>query len=313
MPVDPQVQALLTQMKTLNRPHTYEVSVAEARANIRMLRLLTGGEAERVYRVEERSIPGPEQQIPIRIYRPQEGASLPALVYFHGGGWVIGDLETHDDVCRHLANKVGCVVISVDYRLAPEHRYPAAPEDCYAATHWVYHHASELKINPGKIAVGGDSAGGNLATVVSLMAREQGGPPLVFQLLIYPVTDHYTIEKPSYKENGEGYFLEYQDMVWFTHHYLPQPDTRYIHDPLVCPLYAPNLKNLPPALVLTAEYDPLRNEGELYAQKLQQAGVPTGLIRYDGLIHGFINLFGLIDKSAQSFDDIAQVLQEAFD
>jgi acetyl esterase len=246
--------------------------------------------------VEDRRIPGAAGEIGVRVYRPEGRAPLPALVYFHGGGWVIGSLETHDGACRELANRVGCVVVSVDYRLAPESRYPAAAEDCYAATKWVAGNAQALGVDPARIGIGGDSAGGNLTAVVALMARDRGGPALRHQLLIYPVTDA-DFGRPSYRENAEGYLLTTKAMEWFWGHYVPDPAQRA--EPYAAPLRAKDLAGLPPAFVITAEYDPLRDEGEAYAKRLQQAGVPTRLQRYDGAIHGFFAM-GLLSEVART-------------
>src|SRR5919197_1091394 len=217
MPLDPEAKMLLEQVTTVVRPFD-ELSVEEARAAIATLSA-AAGEGEAVARVENRTIPGPRGEIPVRIYTPAGRAPFPLLVYFHGGGWVIGNLETHDALCRHLANAASAVVVSVDYRLAPEHPFPASGEDAYAATRWVAANAAAIGGDAGRVAVGGDSAGGNLAAVVALMARDRGGPPLVFQLLVYPVTDSPAAEHPSYRENAEGYFLTRDMMHWFWNHY----------------------------------------------------------------------------------------------
>jgi acetyl esterase len=241
----------------------------------------------------------------VRIYKPEGRPPLPALVYFHGGGWVIGSLETHDGACRELANRIGCAVVSVDYRLAPESRYPAAAEDCYAATQWVAENAKALGVDAKRIAIGGDSAGGNLAAVVALMARDRGGPALRHQLLIYPVTDA-DFERASYRENAEGYLLTTKAMAWFWGHYVPELAQR--QDGYAAPLRAKDLAGLPPAFVLTAEFDPLRDEGEAYAKRLAQAGVPTRLQRYDGAIHGFFAMGVLSQVARTAIDDaIAEV------
>src|SRR5437773_406743 len=245
MPLDPEAKALLEQMTAVVRPFD-ERSVEEARAAI-VTRSAAAGEGEAVARVENRTVPGPRGEIPVRVYTPEGRAPFPVLVYFHGGGWVIGNLETHDGLCRHLANAAGAVVVSVDYRLAPEHPFPASGEDAYAATRWVAANAGALGGDARRIAVGGDSAGGNLAAVVSLMARDRGGPPLVFQLLVYPVTDAPSANAASYRENAEGYFLTAKMMHWFWNHYCGKnPD---LSDPYLYPLRAKDLKRLPPARV----------------------------------------------------------------
>jgi acetyl esterase/lipase len=308
MPLDPQAQALLEQMAASNMPERDTLTPEEVRANMRaMVGVL--GEGEPVARVEDRVIPGPAGPIPARIYTPTGTGPFPVLVYFHGGGWVIGDIETHDGTCRSLCNGAGCIVVSADYRLAPEHRFPAAPEDCYAATVWVARQATTFDGDASRLAVGGDSAGGNLAAVVSLMARDRGGPSLAFQVLIYPATDQ-RMQAPSIEENGEGYYLTTRDMVWFRGHYLA--NERDMADPLASPLLAPDLRGLPPALVITAEFDPLRDEGEAYGRKLAEAGVPATISRYDGMIHGFVRMAPVLDQGKVAIGESCRALQAAF-
>jgi acetyl esterase len=229
--------------------------------------------------------------VPCRLYRPSSQSGLGLLVYFHGGGWVLGSVETHDDVCRKLANAMGHAVLSVDYRLAPEHPFPAPVDDCTHALRWAHSHADELGIDPKRIAVGGDSAGGNLAAVVANMNIV----PLKFQMLIYPVTDA-TRRSTSYCDNAEGYRLTAAGMKWFCDHYLSGSNGSEV-DPRVSPLHADaaTLSGAPPALVITAEYDPLRDEGEQYAQRLLEAGVACSLTRYYGQIHGFFSMSEFCD------------------
>jgi len=308
MPLDPEARMLLDQMQGTIRPF-HELSVAEARAAI--LDLATAaGEPETVAKVENRTVPGPRGEIPVRIYTPEGRAPFPVLVYFHGGGWVIGNLDTHDPLCRHLANAAGCVVVSVDYRLAPEHPYPAAAEDAYAATRWTAANAVALGTDAARLAVGGDSAGGNLAAVVALMARDRGGPPLVFQLLVYPVTDTPASDHPSYRENADGYFLTRDMMHWFWSHYCGRDVD--VADAYLCPLRARDLGRVAPALVITAEFDPLRDEGEAYAGRLREAGVPVRLRRYPGMIHGFFGMGALLTKAREATRDAADALRAAF-
>lgn len=308
MPLDPQAQMLLDQLAMLGGKETYEQTPQEAREAMRsMIGLL--GEGEPVASVESRRISGSGGEIPVRVYTPQGTAPFPLLVFFHGGGWVVGDIDTHDGLCRSLANGAGCVVASVDYRLAPEHPFPAAPEDCYAATQWVAENVASLHGDPAHIAVGGDSAGGNLAAVVSLMARDRGGPALDFQLLIYPATD-LRMQSPSIDENAEGYMLTKRSMLWYRGHYLASDAD--ITNPLASPLLAENLSGLPPALIITAEYDPLRDEGEQYAQRLTSAGVPVTISRYSGMIHGFLSMAALLDQGKAALAQSCQALRTAF-
>jgi acetyl esterase len=227
-------------------------------------------------------------------------------VFFHGGGFVLCDLDSHDRQCRGLANESGCVVVSVGYRLAPEHKFPAAPEDAYAATRYVAEHASEFGIDPGRIAVGGDSAGGNLATVVALMSRDRGGPSLKFQLLIYPVTDFYDVS-PSMHEYS-GYFLTREVMDWFLRQYFSSAaDARL---PYASPMNA-DVRGLPPAMIITGECDPVRDQGEAYADKLRRAGVAVEVKRYEGMVHPFFNLGGIVDAARTAMTDAASAVEHA--
>jgi acetyl esterase len=232
------------------------------------------------------------------------------IVFFHGGGWAICDLDTHDQTARRLALDTGAIVVSVDYRLAPEHRFPAAAEDCYAATVWTAAHAGELGGDPLRVAVAGDSAGGNLAAVVPLMAKERGGPALTFQLLVYPVTGVPEDGRPSYKENAEGYMLTKDAMIWFSDLYASTA-ADYEH-PWFSPTRATDLSGLPPALVITAEYDPLRDEGEDYGRLLQAAGVACTITRYDGMIHGFYGMDEALDQGRAAQLEAAAALRAAF-
>lgn len=307
MSLDPQTQALLDQIAALDAPPLNTMSPAEARQAAKAMDL--NGPGEPVAQVENRVIPGPAGELPVRLYAPAGSGPFPALVFFHGGGWVIGDLDTQDRGCRALTNRAGCVVCSVDYRLAPEHKFPAAPEDCYAATQWVAAQAASLKVDPARIAVGGDSAGGNLAAVVALMARDRNGPPLCFQLLIYPATDA-ACDTVSYRVNADGYLLTKEMMLWFWKHYVRSDRDR--HEALASPLRATSVAGLPPALVLTAEFDPLRDEGEAYAARLRDAGVPVQLSRYAGMIHGFFGWALLIDRANDAIEESAAALRAAF-
>jgi acetyl esterase len=288
-------------------PGLNELPLDEARkVPYQMIEL--GGPEEPVAQVDTRVIGGP-MQIPVRLYRPSLATDLPALMFFHGGGFVICNLDTHDRACRGLANASGCVVVSVDYRLAPEHKFPAAAEDAYNATRYVAEHAAEFGIDPSRIAVGGDSAGGNLATVVALMARDRGGPALKFQLLIYPVTDFTDEQTPSEIEYGRGYFLDSELMEWFAEQYFATKADRSL--PYGSPSKASDVRGLPPAMVITGECDPLRDQGEAYAEKLRSAGVPVVLRRYDGMIHPFVSLAGIVDAGRDAIKETAAAVRQA--
>jgi acetyl esterase len=305
MPLDPHAQTLLESLGEMSGGLS-AMGVEEARKAIELFGTLDAG--VEVARVEDLTIPEPSGDIPARLYAPEGEGPLPVVVYFHGGGWVIGNIASHDGICRKLANASGCAIVSVEYRLAPEHRFPVAPSDCYTAVSWIKEHGDKLGIDTSRMAVAGDSAGGNLSAVIAQLCRDRGGPAIAFQLLIYPATD-LTMSHPSIEENADGYLLTKADMEWFRDHYLG--DGADPKDPLVSPLYAGDLSGLPPALVLTAEYDPLRDEGEAYATALQQAGVDARSSRYDGLIHGFFGLEAVIPAAAPAMEEAAAALRHA--
>ena len=306
MPLDPQARALLDQLQALGNPPMSEQTPAEARAGLAILASLGGAPQEPVA-TEDRAVPGPAGDIPVRVYRPESDKPLPVVVYFHGGGWVIGDIGTHDATCQRLAAGVPAVVVSIDYRLAPEHPYPAAVDDCVAATGWVSAHAAELGADPARLAVAGDSAGATWPPSWRAAARDAGGPPVAFQLLVYPATD-LTRSYPSHVENGEGYLLDTDAITWFIGNYLDGADPK---DPDVSPLFADDLSGLPPAFVLTAEFDPLRDEGEAYAERLRQAGVAATTSRYDGMIHAFYGLDAVFDSSKKATAETVSALRDA--
>jgi acetyl esterase len=310
MSLDVHVRNILDQMAALKLPKFQEIGPQAARAAMRA-GIFRGGNTP-IGKIEDRTVPGPAGNLPVRVYTPvdaKDGATLASLVFYHGGGFVIGDLETHDDLCRGLANGSGCRVVAVDYRLAPEHPFPAAVEDCFAATRYVASHASAFGIDPARLAVGGDSAGGNLAAVVSQLAKVEGGPAIAFQLLIYPVTQlGADAETRSMRENGKGYFLEKEGMDWFTRCYAPDP--RHRADPRLSPLLCTDLSGLPPAYVVTAGFDPLRDEGKDYADKLDAAGVPVTYVNYPGMVHGFFSMRGFIPKAREAVSAAAAAIRE---
>jgi acetyl esterase len=307
MPLDPQVEVILQEDAQSGRPAYDALSPAAARRQ--MLDLSPPVDpALSTTRVEDLEIPGPVEDIPIRLYCPDGAAPFPTVVYFHGGGWVIGDLDTHHAICHALAKTSGCLVVAVHYRLAPEHPCPAAIEDAYAATCWVADNADKLQADTGRLAVMGDSAGGTLATAVSMLARDKNGPSIRFQVLVYPVLD-YNFETPSYRRNAEGYMITRKVMIWFWRHYLK--DEKMAALPTVSPLRAKELRGLPPTLVLTAEFDPLCDEGEAYAQKLAAASVPVTLSCYEGMIHGFFRMTSRLDKAKEALTEVAAAIRMA--
>ncbi|MFD4932171.1 alpha/beta hydrolase [Peribacillus butanolivorans] len=267
------------------------------------------GPAEPVAKVEEYWIPVENGEIKVRVYTPEGEGIFPVFLYLHGGGWVLGDLETVDVPCRSIATQAECIVVSVDYRRAPEYKFPTPLEDCYEAAIWVANHAREWKGDPTRIAIGGDSAGGNLAASVTLKARNQEGPTFVSQILIYPVTS-LSFDTPSYKANGEGYFLTLDSMAWFARQYLDKEEDMF--NAYAAPLLAKDLSGLPPALVITAEYDPLHDEGLAYANRLREVGVSVEYTCYEGMIHGFFWMAGIMDKGKRAIEQVAHHLHSSF-
>ncbi|MHB1131802.1 MAG: alpha/beta hydrolase [Chloroflexota bacterium] len=309
MQLDPQVRWLVDQVATLNLPPNDQLSPADARANAVQRACFLKGVPIKMGRIEDRVIPGPERPLAVRIYWPQgEEAARPVMMFYHGGGWVICDIETHDHVCRALARESGAIVVSVSYRLAPENQYPAAAEDCYAALEWAAANAESLGGDPLRLGVAGDSAGGNLSAVVAQMARDRSGPRLGIQVLIYPVTN-YGFETPSYEENGEAPMLTRADMVWFWNHYLGDPARGA--EPYASPLRAEDCSGLAPALVITAQYDPLRDEGRAYAERLRSAGVPAHYSEYPGQVHAFVSRWYVLDAGKAAIKEAGQAIKQA--
>lgn len=307
----PQARALLRMIEEKGVPPTHTLTPVEARAFYRERRTFTQPDPPEVGSVRDLQAPGPAGPIPLRAYRPAgtpADAVLPVLVYYHGGGWVIGDLDTHDVLCRQLCNLSGCAVVAVDYRMGPENRFPAAVDDALAATRWVRSQARELKVDPARLAVGGDSAGGNLAAVVALTARDTGDLPIAFQLLIYPATDQRR-GWPSHAANGQGYLLTKESMDYYHDHYIPDPAQDL--DWRASPLLHENHAKLPPAFVLTAGYDPLRDEGLQYAHKLSEAGNRAALVNFERQIHGFITMGRVIDEANVAVQLCAAQLKHA--
>ena len=306
MPLDPEAQALLETLSAGPEVDPFTLSHTTMRAAFAALN--SGAPGPDVARVEMHEANGPAGKIPVRVYTPAGDLPKPGLMYFHGGGFVVCDLDSHDATCRDLAAGADCVVVSVDYRLAPEAVFPAAPEDCYAATQWVERQAESLGIDATRLAVAGDSAGGNLAAAVTLMSRDRRGPAIQHQLLIYPVTDH-RFDTNSYETNASGYFLTRSMMKWFWHHYLGSEEDGA--NPLASPLRASDLTGLPAATVLTAEYDPLRDEGQAYAERLEKAGVETTYIDYPGVFHGFFGMTEQLPRARQAVADACEALRKA--
>ncbi|WP_328329261.1 alpha/beta hydrolase [Kribbella sp. NBC_00382] len=307
MPLDPQVEEMRAKREADNVPQLYTQTLAEARAADLASIQAGGGGLEPVHSV--RDLVMEESGLTLRIYRPAGEGPLPTLVYFFGGGWTLGSIETADGVCRQLANLVPCQVITVGYRLAPENPFPAAVHDCHRATQWIAAHAVELGVDVARLAVGGDSAGGNLAAATTLLARDSG-PSLAAQLLIYPNT-LYGSDTASMRAGDDPYLFNRTSVNWYWKHYLTNESDGT--NPLASPLLAPSHAGLPPALVITAEFDPLRDEGEYYAEKLYAAGVPTELTRYDGMTHGFYTMSGVLDTARQALTDSATWLRKTFE
>ncbi len=301
MPLDPAAQQILMLLEDLGGVGMEEMTPDEARDAYATLSAFRDEDLADVGSVTEREIAG----VPCRVVTPHGAGPLPVLVWFHGGGWVIGSAELSMPVAAALASGAGCVVVSVDYRLAPEHPFPAASDDCAAVTRWLLEHAAEVGGDRTRVAVGGDSAGGNLAAVVALEV-----PDLAYQLLVYPATD-LTMSHPSIEENGEGYLLTRAAMDWFAAHYLGARDAK---DPRVSPLFADaeDISRVPPAHVVTAEYDPLRDEGEAYADLLRDAAVTVSSTRYDGQIHGFYSMGAMIPAGLEAVSESCARLRAAF-
>ena len=304
MPLDPTLAGLLGQMKLMGGRGLSEMDPVQARAQSGLMAQFAPPPPP-IAAAEDVNAGG----LAARLYRPSHAGELPLIVYFHGGGWVLGSVKDNETMCRSLANASGCAVLSVEYRLAPEHKFPAAVEDAMAATTWAAAHASALHADAARLAVAGDSAGANLAAVVCLLTRDGGAPHIVRQLLVYPPTDMHGERYPSVRENGEGLLLTAKDMDWFGRQYLRSAADR--DDPRVSPMLARSHAGLPPAMILTAEYDPLRDEGEAYGEKLRSAGVEVDLRRYAGMTHGFWTMAPFVPAAQAVLEEAARAFGEA--
>jgi acetyl esterase len=310
MPLDPLVKAFLDQAASVPGPKMWELSPAEARETFVALMDMAGPKDVPIGKVDNLVAKTPAGDVPIRVYSPIAAGSepLPVLIYFHGGGWVIGNIATHDGLCRSFASEGGFKVVSVDYRLSPEHKFPAAVDDAYGAVAWIEQHASEIGIDPNRMAVGGDSAGGNLAAVVAQIAKARNHPKLAFQMLLFPVTQ-IGAETPSLHDFDTGYFLERPALDWFYAHYLPVDGDE--NDPKASPLLATDLAGLPPAYVMLAGFDPLHDEGMQYVEKLRAAGVKVELIDYTDMVHCFVYLQAIIPQAHEAVAKAAKAVHEA--
>ena len=312
MALDPQVEFVLGLIEKSGYPELCDMEPEEARAFFDAQAPKLDIRPENVFRVEDRFIPGPDQPIPLRIYTPRQpvaGERLPLLVYLHGGGFVVGSLDSYDSLCRALANRVDCVVVSVDYRLAPEHKFPAAVEDCIEALNWVAENADEIDGDAARLAIAGDSAGGNLAAVTAIAARDDGGPSLCCQVLVYPVAAG-TPDSFSHHAFAEKRLLTRRNILWFYEQYLNGPEDA--KNPRFAPLETPDLAGLPPTLLIVAGHDPLRDEGLAYGERLRQAGVAVTLHNYEGMVHGFLTMSDVIDKGGEAIEEASRTLREAF-
>jgi acetyl esterase len=306
----PQIVQVLDAMAKAELRPIEDMTPAEARAQMEATARARKAEPLPVARVEERMIPGPAGEIRLRLYWPNAPAPAPAIVYYHGGGHVIGSLDTHDLVARNLCAGVDAVVASVDYRMGPEHKFPAAVEDCVAALSWVHANAASLGIDPGRVGVHGDSAGANLAAVVALTARDAGGPKLRLQSLVYPVGD-YTLSGASYNKYAQGYGVLTRDaMAWFARHYLRSPADA--EDWRASPIKAASHEGVAPAVVVVAEFDVLHDDGEAYAEALRRAGVPVEYREYPGMIHGFLGMVPVVDDAMNAQRQVWAAFRRAF-
>jgi acetyl esterase len=304
---DPRIAVMLAGMRLLHKEfYDFKISPEANRHGVERDSRLVAGCREKVFATADISI---HDGLTVRLYRPSDQSGLPIILFVHGGGWIVGSIATHDNICRKLANRARAIVVSVGYRLAPENKFPAALEDVYMALCWVYSKAVSFDGDPGRLAVAGDSAGGNLAAALCLVTRDRGGPPVRFQALVYPGLDASNLDSESFRLNGKGYYLTKKIIESVTPLYVNDPAE--VLDPYVSPLLAANFNGLPPGLVITAEFDPLQSEGEAYAAGLSSAGIPCRAHRYSGMIHGFVSFGGLLPQADRAIDEMAAALSEA--
>lgn len=310
MTLHPQAKMFLDQLAAVSKgaPAIDQLTAEQYRMISAQMFSQTGGPPEEVAHVENVMILVDDGEINVRIYTPEGEGPFPVFVYLHGGGWVIGDLDVVDSTVRALTNASESIVVSIGYRRAPEFKFPTAPEDCYAALKWVAENISRYNGDPSFIAIGGDSAGGNLSAAVTLMAKDRGGPSIAYQVLIYPATN-FAWNTPSMEENGEGYLLDKATIDWFTKHYLSEKDKT---SPYASPILAKDLSGLPPALIITAQYDPLRDDGVLYADRLREAGVNVELSNYEGMIHAFFWMAGVMDAGREAIEQIGKAIKKNY-
>ncbi len=310
MPLDNQSKAIIEKLSSIQLPPFDQLTADYLRKAYSNLAPAPSPPAASSLVSEDRTIPTSAGQVNIRTYRPSPRNGLPIMVFFHGGGWVTGDLDRHDPLCRELTMRIGCLTVSVDYRLAPENRFPAGLEDCYAAVQWAAVNAPALGADAARLAVCGDSSGGNLAAATCLLVRDRGGPQILCQTLLYPVLDS-SLDTPSQKSLAEGYFLTRSRMDWYWKQYVK--DDRDRANPYASLAHAADLRNLPPAIIFTAEFDPLRDEGAAYARRLAQAGVKVTYRCYEGTIHGFISFAAAIDKGRQAIAEVSVLMRSVFE
>ncbi|MFA5063911.1 MAG: alpha/beta hydrolase [Dehalococcoidia bacterium] len=305
--LDTRIAIMLAGMRLIDKEfYSIKISPDANRRIVERDSRLVAGRIEKIFSVTDTAV---HDGLPVRIYSPSDRVGLPIILYIHGGGWVVGSISTHDNVCRKLANRSGAIVVSLGYRLAPENKFPAGLEDVYAALQWAHTEAVSFGGDPGRLAVAGDSAGGNLAAAICLVTRARGGPPIRFQALAYPAVDASNQDRESYRLNEKGYYLTRKIIEHVIPLYINKPDD--VLDPYVSPLLANDVTGLPPGLVITAQFDPLMSEGEAYATRLFNSGIPCKLHRYNGMIHGFLSFTGLLPQAGQAIGEMANALSEA--